>query len=964
VWNFIEETLMSFTEDLDARLSRLNASTGATSKWLERFRAEVDFASRLAQANPNQRSDWERLILEATTLAASSDSVESAVKEAEGLLAPIGRVAKRYTIHCVGHAHIDMNWIWNWAETVATTNDTFSTVDRLMEAYPTFRFSQSQTSVYQLTKDYLPELYEAVKRRVAEGKWEVTATQWVEGDKNMASGETLCRHLLYTKRFFRDEFGLPFDAVTIDFEPDAFGHAHTIPGILIRGGVKRYYFCRAGHGPQLFWWQGKDGSRVLAFDDSKQWYQGPLTHEIARHVIEFEQTTGLRDYLYVYGVGDHGGGPTKRDLNAALEMDTWPVFPNVKMSTTDAFFSIAEKEAKDLPVVDREMNYVFEGCYTSQSNIKRANRLSENALIEAEIAACVGAGLVGLPYPSEALLAGWRSAMFNQFHDILPGSGCHATYEYSQGLFQEILAQTTMVKTRAYRAIASRVNTLASAPNGVGSQEPGPNLGSGPGDVATPGSVSRWSAGGATSDSYVVFNSSPWKRHEVVVARLWDRETPNHELVITDDAGNRCAAQVLERRPHWFYRYVDVAFPVEVDGIGYRSYTISRSVTPATGSGCFGDGRGVMENDYLKVVLDPSTGTVAHLIDKRTGVDLVPPDRPFGDLEYVLEAPHGMSSWVLGQVVKTTPLRELGATLECPQNGPYLAVTRVNYKLNDSRFTLAVSLSAGSPRLDFTLDMDWLERGSPEIGVPGIKVAFPLNVADGTATFECPNGSVVRPTEKSALTGYTYKWSPRERIALGVDEVPGQKWCDLTGTQSGVAERVGATVLNADKYGQSIFGNTIRLDLVRSSYEPDPLPELGHHTVRFAVQPHVGAWTPSAATRAGYDFNLPLNVVSATQQTGDLPSRGGLVEILSPNVMLSGLKKAEDSDGLVLRLYEMEGTATEAKVHLDGRLVPPNASAVETDVLEQPLASNTASLSDGVLRVTVPPFGMATVLSG
>lgn len=953
---------MSFPEELDARMTRLNASGRAASRWLERFRAEIDFASRLAQANPTQRNEWERLILEAVEHVASSETIASAVEEAEKLLAPIGQVAKTYTVHCVGHAHIDMNWMWNWPETVATTNDTFTTVLRLMDAYPTFRFSQSQASVYQLAKEYLPELYESIRKRVAEGRWEVTATHWVEGDKNMASGEILCRHLLYTKRFFRDEFGLPFDAVTIDFEPDTFGHAATLPGLLVRAGVRRYYFCRAGRGPQLFWWQGKDGSRVLAFDDSKQWYLGPLTHELARHVIEFEQATGLRDYLFVYGVGDHGGGPTRRDLDAALEMDRWPIFPRVQLSTTDAFFSIAEKKAKYLPVVEGELNFVFEGCYTSQSNIKRANRLSESALIEAEIVACVARGLVGMPYPHQALRTAWRHALFNQFHDILPGSGCHATYEYSQGLFQEILTQTSMIKTRALRALASRVDTLASASNVQESKEPGPNLGSGPGDIATPGALSRWSAGGSLGDSYLLFNPSPWKRSEVVVVRLWDREIPNHELVVTDDAGNRYQPQVLDRRSHWFYRYIDMAFPVEVGGVGYRSYTVSRSVTPMNASGCSGDGKGTMENEHLKVVVNPSTGTVIHLIHKATGVDLVPLGEHLGDLEYVLEAPHGMSSWVLGQVLQRTPLRNLGATIECPHNGPYLVATRVHYKLHDSRFTLTLSLTAGSPRLDFTLEMDWLERGSPEIGVPGLKVAFPLHVTGGTAVFECPNGSVVRATDQSALTSHTYKWSPRERIALGVEEVPGQKWCDLTGTHPGVAEPVGATVLNVDKYGHAIFGNTIRLDLVRSSYEPDPLPELGHHTIRFAIQPHVGAWTPSIATRAGFDFNLPLILLSATQQRGDLPSRDSLLEILSPNVMLSGMKKAEDSDGLVLRFYEMEGVETVAQVRVDPRLVPPKASAFETDLLEQPLASSTASFSGDIVRVTIPPFGTATVV--
>ncbi|MEI7831686.1 MAG: alpha-mannosidase, partial [bacterium] len=427
---------MSFNSDLDLSLRRLNANVNDEQKMLERFRAEIDFGAKLAHAYPEQSSAWQSLLLQAVELVRSGGI--TAISAAETLLAPLGAIAKQYTVHCVGHAHIDMNWMWSWPETVATTNDTFTTVDRLMDEYPEFTFSQSQTSVYQILKDYLPELYERVKARVASGRWEVTAAQWVEGDKNMANGEIITRHLLYSKRFFTSEFGIPFDDLQVCWEPDTFGHARTTPSLLAAGGVKYYYFCRAHNGkPQLFWWQGKDGARVLAFDDFEMWYNGTITPpEITRRVLPFAAETGCKDYLFVYGVGDHGGGPTRRDLNMLLNMANWPIFPQVQFSTAARFFKRVEETAQNLPVVDTEMNYVFEGCYTSQSNIKYANRKSENALTEAETFALLGRE-VGIPYPSAALYKAWQHAMLNQFHDILPGSGVKATYQHAQGLFQE-----------------------------------------------------------------------------------------------------------------------------------------------------------------------------------------------------------------------------------------------------------------------------------------------------------------------------------------------------------------------------------------------------------------------------------------------------------------------------------------------------------------------------------------------
>ncbi len=224
---------MSFTDNIDRLFLVIDRAGSDEQEMIARIKAEVEFAKMLAQLHPEQQAAWEALILQAVThvkdALAGGATATKAVADAEGILAPLGPSAKEYTIHCAGHAHIDMNWLWNWPETVAIVNDTFTTVDRLMDEFPEFNFSQSQTSIYQILQDYLPELNARVKQRVKEGRWEITASQWVEGDKNLASGEIICRHLLYTRRYFKQEYGLPYDAVKIDFEPDTFGHAHTIP---------------------------------------------------------------------------------------------------------------------------------------------------------------------------------------------------------------------------------------------------------------------------------------------------------------------------------------------------------------------------------------------------------------------------------------------------------------------------------------------------------------------------------------------------------------------------------------------------------------------------------------------------------------------------------------------------------------------------------------------------------------
>jgi alpha-mannosidase len=240
--------------------------------------------------------------------------------------------------------------------------------------------------------------------------------------------------------------------------------------------------------------------------------------------------------------------------------------------------------------------------------------------------------------------------------------------------------------------------------------------------------------------------------------------------------------------------------------------------------------------------------------------------------------------------------------------------------------------------------VNWLERGDPQTGVPALRASFPLSIEDGKANFEIPCGSIERPTDAG--------------------ESPALNWVDLTGKALGGELPIGATLLNDCKYGHSVSDDTIRLTLLRSSYDPDPLPELGRHSIRYALVPHSGDLDLGDATHAGHAFNHPIVPVGTTVHEGDLPVEGSALEILAPNVMLSGLKKAEDDDALIIRLYEFEGRQTAARVRLSRVLAEPDSAAVETDLLEQPLDKSTAAMDGDVLTVTIPAFGIATVRVG
>jgi len=970
---------MSLASELQNLLAAANVADAKQRAALDRIKAESDFAARMAAARPEHQAEWEPLIRQAAGLVVeglgTGASPAALAQEAEAILAPLSPAAREYEVICCGHAHIDMNWMWPWPETVSLTYDTFATMDRLMDEFPRFHFSQSQASVYIAMKELAPELWERIRQRIAEGRWEVTASQWVEGDKNMASGEILARHLLYTRRWFKQELGLPFDAVKVDWEPDTFGHCWTLPGILRRGGVTRYYHHRsngprlasmsAGQTSQVFWWEGKDGSRVLAFDDSPNGYNNEITPRMTHLLLDLERHTGLKTMLWVYGVGDHGGGPTRRHLRAADDMATWPIWPRVTLGTTDDFFSSIEKQIEEehleIPVHKEELNFVFEGCYTSESRIKFANRRGECDLQDTEIAALLAGRICGRAYPRDELFACWRRSMFLQFHDILPGSGVKETIEHAMGGFQENLASTGMIRTQSLRALAGTVDTTALTPTPCpGAADMG--LGAGVGNEAWWSGMSTLGAGECGGDPFVVFNTAPFVRSELVKVKVWNRELPDGGVIVRDSAGNLTPGQILERGHYWGHQFTVVAFwAAKVPAMGHRAYLIEPGQAPTpccrvkvgqTGRPIYGlsyvqaqlVNPVVLENDRLEVTVSSEAGGVISLIDKQSGCELVPDGEVLGVIQREQEAPHGMTAWQLGATVdRVEPLA--GCVMHLASEGPNVAAVLLQGRHNDSEYRLTISLAADSPRIDFDLEVNWLERGDPATGVPALRVAFPIDILTGTAIFETACGIIERPANG--------------------EESPALNWAALSGV--GLDEQdetLGATLLNDSKYGYQISEDMLRLTLLRSSYDPDPLPELGRHNIRFALQPHVGAFDPARAVRAGYGFNHPLMPVGTTVHGGLLPPEASLLEVLSDNVMLSGLKLAEDGDAVILRLYEFEGIETQAQVAISERLVPSGAPAVETDLLEQPLASSTARLTDGVLTVSIPPFGIATVKLG
>lgn len=949
----------------------------------QRIKSQIEFAEFLSR-RPDAPAEW-RLAVDnaraiATDGAGSAAAPADVCKSVEAALALLACEAKNYRVRLAGHAHIDMNWMWSWPETVSITCDTFSTVLDLLDEFPAFHFTQSQASVYAIVAEHRPDLLRRIEAKVREGRWEVAASHWVEGDKNLAGGESLARHLLYTRRYLDAILpgAIPGGTVDIDWSPDTFGHAATVPTYLLRGGVKYLYLHRPGTWqqpvPEAFWWEAPDGSRVLVRNDQRHGYNGTVDPgSVLSAVRDMAESTGAHESMLVYGVGDHGGGPTRRDILFGLEMQTWPVFPAVVFDTAAAFFKSLEAAGASLPVLRGELNPEFAGCYTSQSLVKRSVRLGEARLTDAEAACALVAATGGPDYPARRFEEAWRKILFLHFHDILPGSCVHDARTFAHGLFQEAVAIAASAETYALRNLAGRVAT-ADLP---GADVPAPEAlpvhilasgqGAGAGIRASEGRLSDAHGHGASSPlrPFVVFNPTARDRREVVELTLWDREpwgVPAHikdtvfEAVLPngDVLDLQCAGDGAE----WGHAYQRVRLPLAVPGFGYASVLVREKTAfarPAARCAVTDEARarslalvhhcsyaGVdrndigLENGLVRATFDRATGRLVSFLDKTRGVELLDSAQGGAGLEYAVERPHAASAWTIDNTGPATAPVLVGARTLC--GGPYTAAVELAFRVAESDVTVRFSLDAEDPALRIRIHAVWMQRGTPRTGVPTLRFRVPTALASAEPTYEIPFGSVRR-------TGLR----PGE-------EVPALRWAHVGGAADGAD--AGLLLLNDCKSGHAMDGAALCLNLLRSSYEPDPLPEIGEHEMALALAPAPRVCDAAAATAAADAFCHALVPVGTGVHAGTLPLAASILRVEGDNIAVSGLKQAEEGKGLVLRLYETEGHPATASVSPFSALGVLDGTAVNFH--EEPTGEPTPREGAAIL-VSLPPHGIRSV---
>ena len=904
-----------------------------TPMYMRRMAYEMEYAFEVSKARGGEFEDTVASACEYLLTALNRDGAltKEACAAAEEILSPMREAAKSYTVHLVGHAHIDMNWMWPYHETVSVTLETFRTMLTLMEEYPEFTFAQSQASTYKIVEEYDPDMLTEIRRRVKEGRWEVSASTWVEADKNMPSEESMVRHLLYTMAYLSKLLDIDPSTLDLDFDPDTFGHSANVPEILTRGGVKYYYHCRGFGDYPIYRWRGQSGAEVLSFCEPT-WYLGDTEPEFALYVPAFCEKQGIKDAIKVYGVGDHGGGPTRRDLNLIEEMRTWPIFPTMVYSTYKAFYKKLEEKRETFPVVERELNFLFTGCYTTQCRVKASNRVGEAVLGEAEALSAAARTLVGRPARTKALGKAWEKVLFNQFHDILTGSGVRDTREYALGQFSQALACANTEKAAAMRAVAANMDTARICEGEVPMETMSEGAGVGYGCMKYGMGLAERGAG--RTRMFHLFNPHDHDRSEVAVLTVWDYPGDIKSAAIKTADGEDVPCQLLSTRREDYMGHVcqHVAVKVNVPAFGWNTVVCMGGDDDLVEKEYPLDARVHrpdeyrLENEYLLARFDVKTGALVSLIDKEEGKEML--TAPAGFVTIDEDTDKGMTSWVVGRYMRREPIGDAvrvhyGAAGQLVNS----VVLETRFGSMGSTLRCEISLKAGSRRLDFDARCDWKEVGTKETCIPQLAFALPCG-AEGDILYDVPGGTV-------------------KRAQMDMD-VPA---CHFAAS---VPENGKAVMLSSDsKYGFRCFGGEMQLTLIRASYDPDPYPERGEHLFKLSVTV-TGDKGPADLIRAAEDGARALDYISARPHKGTLPAAGSLISIEGRDTRISAMKVSEDGKAVILRLVNY-GEAESVTVCLPDA---PGAAWI-SDALEETLEP--LAVSGRKLKVELGAHSVNTV---
>jgi alpha-mannosidase len=623
----------------------------------------------------------------------------------------------------------------------------------------------------------------------------------------------------------------------------------------------------------------------------------------------------------LYGVGDHGGGPTRAMLD---EGNHWAtnnmIAPRMVFGTAQSYFNDVEGKLASnsqtwdytsiakgykfptpdagkisIPTWNDELYLEYHrGVFTTQTQHKRNMRESEEQTLNAEKYASL-AWLDGNAYPNDQLTDAWKKIAFNGFHDLAAGSGIGVIYKEAQAEFDQVRLETNEISSHSLHTLAANINTKAA------------------GDVPV-----------------LVFNPLAWSRNGVATVDVQMPAASSNGISLLDEHNQVVPTKILSSDTKTnTYKLL-----VQAENVPSLGYEVLHAVPGEKAFKTDLKTEGMtMENSLLRVTVDPKNGCITSLYDKKAKFESLAKGACGNQLQTFKDTPKDYDAWNIdpGTYDHMTPIEAVDS-VEMVEKGPMRAVIRVSRTWQSSKFVQDIELYANSDTVNVVNDIDWREKHVL------LKAAFPLAAAGPMATYEIPYGSIERPTTRNN------SW---EKARF---EVPALRWADLGDGKHGFS------LLNEAKYGYDAVDNMLRLTLLRSPTWPDPVADQGHEHFSYALYPHVGTWKDALTERLGYQYNYTLRAQQVAAHAGSMPLEHSYISVAPQNVALTAVKKAEDSNSLIFRVVEWAGKQSDVTF-----TVPPGATAAtETNLMEK-VEGSPLTLSGDKVTAHISPYEILSV---
>ena len=830
--------------------------------------SRIDFHIDKSETPGNEKKKLNNLLQKLTADvdagALKQGNLEKFWNSAEAImpkLKPVSEYAKKFTLYFTSNAHIDAAWLWRSKETIKVCRNTFSSVFNIMSLNNNFTYSQSSAQYYEWTEKLYPDIFYKIKEKIREGRWEVLGGQWIEADCNLPDGVSWHRQFLYAQNYFKNNFG---EITAIGWNPDSFGYNLNMPMFFRNAGIDTFITQKISWNDtnlfpyRIFWWVSPDSSKVLTYLPFSYDCDVSKPIQLIDQLRQYESNTGFRELMVLFGVGDHGGGPTIEMLDNIEHLKGLDIFPEIKFGSAAEYLNRLRKQnLSRLPIWKDELYLEFHrGTFTTISDAKYSNRKSETLLTQAEKFTCIS-GLFEKNNNDKDLNSAWKRVIFNQFHDILPGSSIQSVYADVKNDFTAVQRTGLKIINNSFGIINKNINT----------------------------------SGIKTGIPLSVYNPLSWERTDVVNLILPGNYQNNYSVY--DLNGNELVSQTVKKNPNT----KDILFVAEnVPPLGYKTYVLRKAQSKYSGT-YLEIVQDKLRNEFFDIEIDALSGWIKQITDKRNG-NIILADE--GNKLLLLGDDGG--AWNIRYTGVVYPLHFVKAKII--EKGPVRAILRLyrEYPANghpSSFIKNDIILYNGINRIDFKLYTDIHEPNTM------LKVAFPVAVRNKKAVYEIPYGTITRSTQR------TTNW---EKARF---EVPAEKWADLSDGKYGIS-LLNNSRYGYDIKGNIMRLSLLRTQNYPANYpeKSAAVSDTGKHVIDYSLYPHLGDWKQGESFKAGYNFNQPMTAVLNKVHNGKLKLKNSFVKIEGSNLILTTIKKALNSDAWVIQWFETMGEKTNAVLTL------------------------------------------------